>query len=104
MLVTLTSKGQVTLPASIRAALKLDAGMRLDFTLQDDGSIRVVPVSRDPLAVAAVLPKPPFATSLPHLTRTFDEMVRDIKARNAGLSAEEIDAAVAEALDWARAA
>lgn len=59
MLATLTSKGQVTLPAPIRAALKLDAGARLDFALQDDGSIRVVPVSRDPLAVSAVLPKPP---------------------------------------------
>lgn len=59
MLATLTSKGQVTLPAPIRAALKLDAGARLDFALQDDGSIRVVPVSRDPLAVSTVLPKPP---------------------------------------------
>lgn len=58
MLATLTSKGQVTLPAPIRAALKLDAGARLDFVLQDDGSIRVVPVSRDPLAVSAILPKP----------------------------------------------
>jgi len=59
MLATLTSKGQVTLPAPIRAALKLTAGARLDFTLQDDGSIRVVPVLRDPLAIGAVLPKPP---------------------------------------------
>jgi len=58
MLATLTSKGQVTLPAPIRAALKLDAGARLDFVLQDDGSIRIVPVSRDPLAVSAVLPRP----------------------------------------------
>lgn len=58
MLTTLTSKGQITLPAPIRAALKLDAGARLDFVLQGDGSIRVVPVSRDPLAIGAVLPRP----------------------------------------------
>ncbi len=58
MLATLTSKGQVTVPAPIRAALKLDAGAQLDFALQADGSIRVVPVSRDPLALCAVLPKP----------------------------------------------
>jgi AbrB family looped-hinge helix DNA binding protein len=58
MLATLTSKGQVTLPAPIRAALKLHAGARLDFMLQNDGSIRVVPISRDPLAVGTVLPKP----------------------------------------------
>lgn len=58
MRATLTSKGQVTLPAPIRAALELEAGARLDFVLQDDGSIRVVPLSRDPLAVSTVLPKP----------------------------------------------
>lgn len=58
MLTTLSSKGRVTLPAPIRAALKLDAGARLDFALQGDGSIRVVPVSCDPLAIGAVLPKP----------------------------------------------
>ena len=58
MLATLTSKGQVTLPAPIRSTLKLAAGSLLDFVLQDDGSIRVVPVSRDPLAVSTVLPKP----------------------------------------------
>jgi AbrB family looped-hinge helix DNA binding protein len=58
MLATLTSKGQVTLPAPIREALKLEAGARLDFMLQDDGSIRIVPVTRDPLAIGAVLPTP----------------------------------------------
>lgn len=59
MLATLTSKGQVTLPAPIRVALKLNVGARLDFTLQNDGSIRVVSIVRDPLAITAVLPKPP---------------------------------------------
>lgn len=59
MLATLTSKGQVTLPASIRAALNLAVGAQLDFVLQDDGTIRVIPVSRDPLAVSSVLPLPP---------------------------------------------
>lgn len=58
MLATLTSKGQVTVPGPIREALKLDAGARLDFSLQADGSIRVVTISRDPLAVGAVLPRP----------------------------------------------
>lgn len=58
MLATLTSKGQITLPAPIRAALKLSAGARLDFTLQADGSIRVVPLPCDPLAITKVLPKP----------------------------------------------
>lgn len=58
MLATLSSKGQVTLPAPIREALKLETGARLDFMLQADGSIRIVPVTRDPLAIGAVLPPP----------------------------------------------
>lgn len=59
MLATLTSKGQITIPSLIRTSLGLEAGARLDFQLQDDGTILLVPVTRDPLAVAAVLPKPP---------------------------------------------
>ncbi len=35
---TLTSKGQVTIPADIRKTLKLAAGDRLVFTQLDDGS------------------------------------------------------------------
>lgn len=36
--------------------------------------------------------------------RVFDETARDIKAQNADLSAEEVEAAVADALAWARTA
>ncbi|MDA8165333.1 MAG: methionine repressor-like protein [Desulfobacteraceae bacterium] len=34
-------------------------------------------------------------------TRVFDETAREIKAQNAEIAPEEIDQAVAEALDWA---
>lgn len=36
--------------------------------------------------------------------RVFEETARQIKASNADYSAEEIDAAIAEALDWSKAA
>lgn len=36
---TLTSKGQVTVPAEIRAALSLKAGDPLQFTLLPDGTV-----------------------------------------------------------------
>ncbi len=42
---TLTSKGQITLPAEIRRKLGLKPGDRLYFDLQDDGLIRVDPRS-----------------------------------------------------------
>jgi antitoxin PrlF len=38
-LATLTSKGQITLPKSIRQALSVDTGARIAFDLHEDGSI-----------------------------------------------------------------
>jgi AbrB family looped-hinge helix DNA binding protein len=40
---TLTSKGQITLPAAVRAALGLSTGAKVDFIAQKDG-FKVVPV------------------------------------------------------------
>lgn len=41
---TMTSKGQVTVPADIRERLGIKAGDRLDFHLTDSGTLTVVPV------------------------------------------------------------
>lgn len=38
---TLTSKGQVTVPKSIRRALRVEAGDRLDFIVEDEGRVVV---------------------------------------------------------------
>jgi antitoxin PrlF len=43
---TVTSKGQVTLPAGIRERLGLKAGDRLDFHLTDSGELSVVATKR----------------------------------------------------------
>ena len=40
---TLTSKGQITIPLALRAALGLRAGSQLDF-VREDGGFRAVPV------------------------------------------------------------
>ncbi|MDR0275200.1 MAG: AbrB/MazE/SpoVT family DNA-binding domain-containing protein [Burkholderiaceae bacterium] len=40
---TLTSKGQITVPVSVRAALGLNTGARVDFVAEGDG-FKVVPV------------------------------------------------------------
>ena len=44
MIVTLTSKGQLTVPKAIRDKLKLDAGAKLDFIVDKDGTLRVRPL------------------------------------------------------------
>jgi AbrB family looped-hinge helix DNA binding protein len=38
---TITSKGQVTTPKRIRDELELTAGTEIEFTVQEDGTIRV---------------------------------------------------------------
>ena len=38
---TVTSKGQVTIPQPVRRHLHLEEGDKLEFTIEDDGSVRV---------------------------------------------------------------
>lgn len=58
MLATLTSKGQVTVPKEIREALKLDAGAKLDFVLQPDGTIVARPMKNSFRDIIGLLKKP----------------------------------------------
>ncbi len=41
MTATLTSKGQVTIPQRVRRHLGLEAGDKLEFTIEDDGTVRL---------------------------------------------------------------
>ncbi len=43
---TLTSKGQLTVPKVVRDALHLRPGDRLEFEIEEDGTIRVHPLTR----------------------------------------------------------
>lgn len=42
-----TSKGQVTIPVDIRLKAKICPGSRLDFQIEDDGSLKVSLVNED---------------------------------------------------------
>ena len=61
---TTTSKGQVTIPKDVRDALQLRAGDRLDFVLQADGTVRVLPVRGSVKTLRGILPKPPKPVSV----------------------------------------
>jgi AbrB family looped-hinge helix DNA binding protein len=43
---TLTSKGQVTIPKRVREQLQLQSGDRVDFRIDEDGTVRLYPVAR----------------------------------------------------------
>ncbi len=46
MLATVTDKGQVTVPKNIRDQLHIATGSKLDFEVEEDGSLRVRVLAR----------------------------------------------------------
>lgn len=42
---TVTSKGQVTIPKEIRDYLKLDAGSKVDFVIDANGQVKLIPLN-----------------------------------------------------------
>ena len=55
---TLTSKGQTTIPKDVRKRLNLHPGDRLEFVIDEDGRVLVLPASIDVAELAGML-KPP---------------------------------------------
>lgn len=58
MQATITSKGQVTLPKPIRDRLQLEPGDKIEFLLDDDGRLRVEPVTASVRQLKGMLPRP----------------------------------------------
>jgi antitoxin PrlF len=61
---TVTSKGQVTIPASVRAALGLDAGSRIEFVETGKGQYSIVAATSSVQALKGMLRKPPRPVSV----------------------------------------
>ncbi len=61
---TITSKGQTTIPSKIREFLKLDAGDKLRFTVEEDGRVTIIPATVDVANLKGALPKPKKKVSL----------------------------------------
>ncbi len=70
---TLTSKGQLTLPKRLRDLLHLEPGDRLEFFVDDDGTIRVVPVTVRVTALKGMVPRPKRAVTLEDMQRAIVE-------------------------------
>jgi len=61
---TLTSKGQTTVPKEIREHLGLHAGDRIEFVIEEDGRVVIVPASYHAAELAGMLPRPKRPVSL----------------------------------------
>jgi AbrB family looped-hinge helix DNA binding protein len=55
---TMTSKGQITIPAAVRAALGVDAGDRVEFVLVKPGCFELVAATHSVTALRGIVRKP----------------------------------------------
>ena len=58
MLVTVTDKGQLTVPKAIRDQFGIEPGSKLDFEPLPDGTLRVRVLSRGASSLYGILKKP----------------------------------------------
>lgn len=80
MLASMTDKGQVTVPKDIRDRLGIAAGSKLDFEVQDDGTIRVRVLVRGADNLFGLVRRPGMA---PRSIDAMDEgIAAAVKARN----------------------
>ena len=55
---TVTTKGQITIPKDIRERLGVESGDRVNFLVQDDGTVTVEPVTRHIRELGGLLHRP----------------------------------------------
>jgi len=55
---TMTSKGQITIPAVVRAALGVESGDRVEFVLVEPGRFELVAATRSVTALKGMARKP----------------------------------------------
>ena len=58
MRATITSKGQITLPKVLRDKLHLEPGDRVEFVVEADGVVRMIPRKASVKQLKGMLPKP----------------------------------------------
>ena len=64
MQATVASKGQITVPKALRDHLHLSAGVRVEFILEDNNVVRMVPRATSITRLKWMLPKPKRPVSL----------------------------------------
>jgi AbrB family looped-hinge helix DNA binding protein len=54
---TVTTKGQVTIPKEIRDYLKLDTGSKVDFIVDENGAVKLIPLNVPVQKLSGILHK-----------------------------------------------
>jgi len=77
MTITLSSKGQVTLPAAARKRLGLRAGSRLEVVVKGDDRLEMIRVGGSLRDLKGLLPKPPRPLTLAEIDEAVAEGALD---------------------------
>lgn len=73
----MTTKGQITAPADVRADLRLQAGDRVSFEKAEDGSYRISPVRGDIMRLAGSVKYDGPPVSIEDMNRAIGEAVAE---------------------------
>ena len=76
---TLTSKGQITIPVQVRAALGLETGDRVEFVETEDGKFSIIAASKMVHDLKGLIRKPVKAVSIEEMNQAI--ATRGAKAR-----------------------
>ena len=75
----LTSKGQITIPANVRAALGLDAGSRVEFVETGKGQFAIIAATEEVQALKGMLKKPAKPVSIEEMNLAIGARGRSAK-------------------------
>ncbi|AFZ03040.1 MAG: AbrB/MazE/SpoVT family DNA-binding domain-containing protein [Tolypothrix brevis GSE-NOS-MK-07-07A] len=70
---TITTKGQVTIPKEIRDYLNIDTGSKVDFVIDENGIVTLIPLNVPVQSLSGILHRPGMKTA------TLEEMEIAIK-------------------------
>ena len=75
----LTSKGQITIPANVRAALGLDAGSRVEFVETGKGQFAIIAATEEVQSLKGMLKKPARPVSIEEMNQAIATRGRSAK-------------------------
>ena len=75
----LTSKGQITIPASVRTALGLDAGSRIEFIETGKGEFMIIAATEEVQSLKGMLKKPARPVSIEEMNKAIAKRGRAAK-------------------------
>jgi AbrB family looped-hinge helix DNA binding protein len=71
---TLTSKGQITLPKTVRERLGVEAGDKVEFVETEPGVFKMIAATRDVRDLKGVIPKPAKPVTVEQMGRAIARM------------------------------